>query len=125
MVYLTLRGDWRHTQRHTTISAHLETIPNPPSLASVPAWGLATTWKEALGCADGPHVDKMVLTVSLFIIFNSTTMHGAQPCARNCVTKETHGSYRETSYCPWKLRIQEEAGFVIHMNYEFKIIHMI
>lgn len=33
--------------------------------------------------------------MSLFIIFNSKTTYGAQPCARNCVAKETHGPYRE------------------------------
>ena len=51
---------------------------------TLPAWpasqpgGLAALWKEALGCAERPHVDKMVLIVSLFMIFNSTIMHGAQ-----------------------------------------------
>lgn len=31
----------------------------------------------------------------LFIIFNSKSTYGAQPCARNCVAKETHGPCRE------------------------------
>lgn len=33
--------------------------------------------------------------MSLFIMFNSKTTYGAQPCARNCVAKETHAPYRE------------------------------
>ena len=70
-MYLTLRGGERHAQRYTTTSAHLEISPNLPRLACIPAWGLAVVREEDLGCTERPQVDKMLLIVSLFIIFTN------------------------------------------------------